>query len=452
MKRIILCISMLFMVMVFTHAQEKANVLVENFTAEGGYTDSDVRTLRENVIRALIKTMRVNVLDAENSKATDKQYTLVKGHLQKPAVSSQTVEDKGERFTLTEVNLNYVITMIKPNSKESSTSFMFTTRGNSMSGEADAIADACKMVKLSMTKMMEKVFPVVGKIVLIDNAKDDKALTVYINLGASNGIKKGQKFDVAIMKDVAGEQVSKNIGTLTATEVSDTKTLCKVNSGEVDIFSSVNSGIDTAIKTREKKGLLKGLGDVMGNVYGGSGFIADSGMQVENSTENTVSAASVSGHAGTAASGLKTGSASKFSYYDFISGPNGRKYIEPILDWSANKATIIAYMKEADYVKSDDDMLAFASDDDDDPHSPSIMYMIMNGQYFSATSMLMQVKKESVLTWMKQHYIYKGKTNGGLADLHNFISKDKKTSIMVSFMNLNESEYSTVTIAYQKEF
>jgi hypothetical protein len=78
--------------------------------------------------------------------------------------------------------------------------------------------------------------------------------------------------------------------------------------------------------------------------------------------------------------------------------------------------------------------------------------MIMNGQYFSATSMLMQVKKESVLTWMKQHYIYKGKNNGGLADLHNFISKDKKTSIMVSFINLNESEYSTVTIAYQKEF
>lgn len=143
--------------------------------------------------------------------------------------------------------------MIKPNSKESSTSFMFTTRGNSMSGEADAIADACKMVKLSMTKMMEKVFPVVGKIVLIDNAKDDKALTVYINLGASNGIKKGQKFDVAIMKDVAGEQVAKNIGTLTATEVSDTKTLCKVNSGEVEIFTSVNSGIDTAIKTREKR-------------------------------------------------------------------------------------------------------------------------------------------------------------------------------------------------------
>lgn len=135
-----------------------------------------------------------------------------------------------------------------------------------------------------------------------------------------------------------------------------------------------------------------------------------------------------------------------------FSEPNGRKYIEPILDWSANKATITAYMKEAGYVKSDEDMLAFASDDDNDPHSPSIMYMIMNGQYFSATSMLMQVKKESVLTWMKQHYIYKGKNNGGLADLHNFISKDKKTSIMVSFINLNESEYSTVTIAYQKEF
>lgn len=52
-------------------------------------------------------------------------------------------------------------------------------------------------------------------------------------------------------------------------------------------------------------------------------------------------------------------------------------------------------MKEAGYVKSDEDMLAFASDDDNDPHSPSIMYMIMNGQYFSATSMLMQVKKKA---------------------------------------------------------
>ena len=54
MKRIILCISMLFMVMVFTHAQEKANVLVEKFTAEGGYTDSDIRTLRENVMSSLV--------------------------------------------------------------------------------------------------------------------------------------------------------------------------------------------------------------------------------------------------------------------------------------------------------------------------------------------------------------------------------------------------------------
>lgn len=53
---------------------------------------------------------------------------------------------------MTEVNLNYVITMIEPNSKDSAISFMFTTKGNSMSGEADAISDACKMVRLSMNK------------------------------------------------------------------------------------------------------------------------------------------------------------------------------------------------------------------------------------------------------------------------------------------------------------
>lgn len=97
MKRIILCLSMLFIVVVFASAQEKASVFVEKFTAEGGYTDSDVRALRENVIRALLKTARVNILDAYNGGDCNRQCTLVRGYLQRSTVSSQSVEDKGEK-------------------------------------------------------------------------------------------------------------------------------------------------------------------------------------------------------------------------------------------------------------------------------------------------------------------------------------------------------------------
>lgn len=390
MKRIILCLSMLFIVVVFASAQEKASVFVEKFTAEGGYTDSDVRALRENVIRALLKTARVNILDAYNGGDCNRQCTLVRGYLQRPTVSSQSVEDKGEKITMTEVNLNYVITMIEPNSKDSAISFMFTTKGNSMSGEADAISDACKMVRLSMNKMIEKVFPVVGKIALIDEVKDGRALTVYINLGASNGIKKGQKFDASLMKDVAGDLVTKSIGTLTAIEVSETKSLCKVNSGEADIYTSVNSGVEICIKTREKRGFLKGVGDVMSNVYGG-GLIADPGVQVQNPAVHSVSETACLDNVRTIPTGSKENQTGLLHYYDFISESNGRRYIEPILDWSSNKANIIAYMKDTDYVQSDEGMLLFTRDED--PHSPSIMYMILNGQYLNATSILVHVKK-----------------------------------------------------------
>lgn len=442
---------MLLMVTMAALAQDKANVLVDEFTAESGYTDSDVRSLRENVIRALLKTGRVNVLDITKDSYANKQYTTIRGYLQQPSVSSQTINDgKNGVVTMSEARINYIITMILPNSGSEPISFMFTSRGQN-DLEASAVTNACSLVKPNMEKMIESVFPVNGKVILVDNEKNGKAQTVYINLGANNGIKKGQKFDVTIVKDVAGDKVSKVIGTLTATEISDTKSLCSVNDGNAEVLTYLNSGTELTIKTREKKGLFKSLGNVMGNIYGGGGFVSDSGTRVQTPTANLSSVpqtiASNTGNKTQTSAALS--SSGNYSYYGFVHD-DGMKYIEPTFNWTFKKADILSFMKNSGYVQMSDVDLAFVRNVHEDPQGSIIRYMIMNGQFFSATAMLNKVKKDEVLTWMKAHYIYKGKEADGFSDSHNFLSRDKKTEILVSFMNINEAEYSTVTIMYQK--
>ena len=298
-----------------------------------------------------------------------------------------------------------------------------------------------------MNKMVETVFPVKGVILMVDESSNNKAKTVYISIGADNGIKKGQKFDVTVIRDVAGDKVLKTIGTVTAKEVGSTKTLCSVNDGEEDILANSTSGIEMAVNTREKKGLLKGLGNAMGGMYGG-GLTADSGERIDTRNASSApKATTVQPVVSDSGSGALSGS---HKYFDFLQGDDGFRYIVPYTDWNGKKADIIAYMKDSGYNQEDDGMLTYSRHNVDDAYDPSITYMIINGQFFTATAVMFHVKKDDVLSWMKSNYVFKGANTQGMADMHTFQSKDRKTNINVNFTNVNESEYSMVTIMYRK--
>lgn len=444
MKQIVF--SLVLMVAAVTAvAQVKPTVFVGEFAADGAYSDSDVRSLRSNVVRAIAKTGRVTVIDGATSGTPEGQYTIVTGFIQQPTISRQSGVDHGERFTLTDVRLNYVITMKAPGTEE--VSFLFTTTGSSSSGDANAISDACRLAHLTMNKMVETVFPVKGVILMVDENSNNKAKTVYISIGADNGIKKGQKFDVTVIRDVAGDKVLKTIGTVTAKEVGSTKTLCSVNDGEEDILANSTSGIEMAVNTREKKGLLKGLGNAMGGMYGG-GLTADSGERIDTRNASSApKATTVQPVVSDSGSGALSGS---HKYFDFLQGDDGFRYIVPYTDWNGKKADIIAYMKDSGYNQEDDGMLTYSRHNVDDAYDPSITYMIINGQFFTATAVMFHVKKDDVLSWMKSNYVFKGANTQGMADMHTFQSKDRKTNINVNFTNVNESEYSMVTIMYRK--
>ena len=426
-------------------AQTKQTVYVDNFTADRAYSDSDVRSLRSNVIRAIAKTGRVNVVDGTTNNTPEGKYTTVTGYLQQPTISQQSGVDRGERFTLTDVRLNYIVTMTAPDMEE--VSFLFTTTGTSSSGEANALSDACRLAHLSMNKMIETVFPVKGVVLMVDEKSGDKAKTIYISLGSENGIKKGQKFDVTVMRDVAGDKVVKTIGTVTAKEVGNTKTLCSVNAGEEVILNNITSGIEMTVNTREKKGFLKGIGNAMGGIYGG-GLTADSGERID--TRNASGITKSTGTQQQINNTVATASSSRSKYFDFLTSEDGFKYMVPFTDWNGKKADIIAYMKNSGYNQENDEMLTYNRHNMDDEHDPSIIYMILNGQFYTATAVLFHVKKDDVLAWMKSNYVFKGVNNQGLSDMHTFQTKDRKTSVNVSFTNVNESEFSIVTIMYRK--
>lgn len=465
MKRLIFAVALMFAAVTQIAAQEKKTVLVEEFTAEGYFSDSDIRSLRDKVIQALLKTGRVNVIDITKDPTSDGDYTILKGYIHTPNVSTETLrgENRGETHTMTDVSVNYTITMVNPNSGDQGISFMFKTRGNSIvSSEDKVIADACQSARLSMKKMVEVVFPVKGKILMIDEERNGTAQTVYINLGASNGIKKGQKFDVTVIKNVAGDKIFKTIGTITADEVSETKCLCDVNDGNVPIFNYMNSNTELLVNTREKKGLFKSLGNAMGNTYGG-GITADPGIQVQtpaanllpNVAANTQSVNTQSVNTQTAPTSGQTVTtpprSGRYSYYGFVED-NGIPYIEPTTNWSSTKNGIIEYMKGAGYILNDAKLMAFSPDVEDDPHHSGITYGILNGKLTLAHASLLKIKKQDVLAWMKAHYTYKGKDNKvDILDIHKFLSRDNKTEVIVNFMNINDDEYSNVSITYTKK-
>lgn len=449
-KKIFVFALFLFAIYTSIYAQSKRTVVVEPFTAKGTYISGDIGNIRNGVMAELAKTQRVNVIDGSVSNMPDGDYVIIKGLVCEPVVTKKTGRDeKNKYFTMYETKVDYIVSVFNPESKKVEVSFRFRNSGFSDKDQKEAISSACQYSAPSMKKFIEAAFEVKGKIVQIDEVDDREAKYVYINLGSENGIKKGQKFDVFMMVNVGGDLVPRDIADLTAKEVLGKKTLCSVNKGGDRVLNVMNSNTELLIKTRAKRTLFGQVGDIMGVT---SGSIPTSGIPVDSpySESDLQNSSSVLSNNNSSTVQTANGTSSQnLDYYDFVKSKNGVKYVVPTLDWSYKKADIIQYMSTTGY-KNESGSLSFSSPDDDDEHHSTIMYMIMNGKYFSASVTLGNVNREEALSWLKAHYVFKSSNNEDILDMHNFKTKDGSTDVTASFMTFNESEKSTLTIMYRK--
>ena len=101
-----------------------------------------------------------------------------------------------------------------------------TTIGNT---EEEAIANASKVLKNKAKSFAEGCFPLKGTILEVASEKKGKAEEVYISLGETSGVKKGDIFDVFEQRVIAGRNSRKKIGELKVKAVEgDDISLCNV--------------------------------------------------------------------------------------------------------------------------------------------------------------------------------------------------------------------------------
>ena len=172
--------------------------------------------------------------------------------------------------TTANCKITLTVKVIDPSeSKVLSTQQMNFTGSNSKNLRDEAFSSALTSITSKgnflganpLLQFIEQQFPVVCQILDINEAKKDKAVTVYINAGSDNGVAKGNKFIVFKDKQVGSRVASVPVGELSVEDIqAGDLTLCKVTKGGDVIFTEFNNGTTLKVKSRPKKAPLGSIG------------------------------------------------------------------------------------------------------------------------------------------------------------------------------------------------
>lgn len=106
-----------------------------------------------------------------------------------------------------------------------------------------AIGNAMEYMKEQIVRELNVAYPLYASIVEGNLAKKSKQKSVYIDLGAKDGVYEGLTFTVYEVGTVAGRETKKEIGRLKIDELmGDDISLCKVKRGKSDIKSAIDGG------------------------------------------------------------------------------------------------------------------------------------------------------------------------------------------------------------------
>lgn len=170
---------------------------------------------------------------------------------------SETRKDgKGNKHTDTSYRSNVSVTVNLKNPADGSVidSRTFTISDSDLywmtSGEK-AMTNALERFTSKVADYYNQLFPLYASIIEKGESKKDKQKEVYIDLGAGDGVYKGQQFDVFTVKTIAGKEARTIIGRLKIEEVDgDEISLCKVTKGSDKIKTALDEGQNLMIVSR----------------------------------------------------------------------------------------------------------------------------------------------------------------------------------------------------------
>ena len=266
---------------------KKQVVTVEPFVNNGNLSSDNVNRVRNEVVQSFTATGRVIVFDKaqqgavaaeqERSKKTAADMRdmgeMGQSHSDKSvtgSVNAATITRKQREVkdyvkktshmeTYYEASFSYQINIVDPNTGVNTYSNVFTA---SATGETESVAlnNALGAVGVGSKDFVEANFGLAGQIVQVykTNKNNTKAEEVYINLGSSHGIAKGNRLKAYAQINVAGEMSNKEIGELEVKEVaSGSRALCKVKKGGEDIIKLMSENATINVESYAHHGFFE---------------------------------------------------------------------------------------------------------------------------------------------------------------------------------------------------
>ena len=261
----------------YGQVKEKPVVFVDYFDAPSNANKALIETLRGKVIEGIQETQRLQVIDvashaelkdeAERRKSesamgditarTAEMRTLEADYIITGTIATMTATEQrdSDNKLYYKGSIHWTIKVI-----DAATGTLKTTQTFDHSGftgsrgdtRDEAIAKTCDYAKNSMDNFVNETFPIEGLILKVETVKKDKAQTVYIDLGNAQGVTDGQRFNVFLETDIAGEIGRTEIGALSAKEVvSAQRTLCKVTKGGKEIQEAFQKGQKLIVISRK---------------------------------------------------------------------------------------------------------------------------------------------------------------------------------------------------------
>lgn len=279
-----LLIAMAVAIPFTSHADEtkgKPNVLIDYFWRPANIPFSCAEQLRSYVIEGITSTNRVELIDVDSQDALSIEASrresgvdagddadrmkvmsqqganfLIQGRIASLNIEEKTTDDGGKYYT---GQISYTLKVINPNDGKLILTKTLKHGGELLNMETSSTADeavtkVCRNAVKGVVPFIQEAFPLYGLLLECNEVKGDKVNSVYINLGTANGVAEKDRFEVCIVREIAGRKSTKTIGEceIAAVEGDDISS-ANIKKGNKEIKAAIDGGQTIVFKSVPKK-------------------------------------------------------------------------------------------------------------------------------------------------------------------------------------------------------
>lgn len=259
----------------------KPNVLIDYFWRPSNIPFSCAEQLRSYVMEGITNTNRVELIDVDSQDALAIEASrreegvdagddadrlkvmsqqganfLIQGRIASLNIEEKTTDDGSKYYT---GQLSYTLKVINPNDGKLVLTKTLKHGGELLNMETsntpdEAVTKVCRNAVKGVVSFIQEAFPLYGSLLECNEVKGDKVNSVYMSLGAAHGVAEKDRFEVCIVREIAGRKSTKVIGECEVASVDgDDISSAKIKKGNKEIKAAIDGGQTIVFKSVPKK-------------------------------------------------------------------------------------------------------------------------------------------------------------------------------------------------------